>query len=348
MIADQPLLLLEKLRAGDRRALAKAITLMESARPDHQEAAQDLLAAALPLLSGVAWRIAISGVPGVGKSTFIEAFGLLCLSKGRRVAVLAIDPSSQTGGGAILGDKTRMENLAREANAFIRPSPSGGSLGGIARRTAQSAILAEVAGYDVVIIETVGVGQSETAAASLCDLFLLLLPPAGGDELQGIKRGIVELADMVVVNKADGDLLPAARHAEAEYRHALSLLRPVQGAARPTVLSCSALTHAGMDQVWAAIAAYFASGAADGGLERRRQRRRLNWMRHEIRETLMERFTAHPSVRASLPALEEAVLAGRMPVGMAVERLLHCYEAPALAADGAAIKMHESAERMRR
>ncbi|PWC95248.1 methylmalonyl Co-A mutase-associated GTPase MeaB, partial [Azospirillum sp. TSO5] len=216
--------LAEAVRSGDRRALARAITLIESTRADHRATADALLAALLPY-TGNSVRLGISGVPGVGKSTFIEAFGLHVIGLGHKVAVLAVDPSSQRTGGSILGDKTRMVDLSREANAFIRPSPAGTTLGGVARRTREAMLICEAAGFDVIVVETVGVGQSETAVADMVDLFMLLLLPAGGDELQGIKKGIVELADLVVVNKADGDLAATARHTVADYRHALALLR---------------------------------------------------------------------------------------------------------------------------
>ncbi|WP_052121509.1 methylmalonyl Co-A mutase-associated GTPase MeaB, partial [Inquilinus limosus] len=237
-----------RIRDGDRRALARAITLVESRRADHRERAEALLEALAPAAGG-AVRIGISGPPGVGKSTFIESLGLHLTGQGHRVAVLAVDPSSQRSGGSILGDKTRMELLTRDPAAFIRPSPAGSTLGGVARRTRETLLLCEAAGHDVVIVETVGVGQSETAVAQMVDVFLLLLLPGAGDELQGIKRGIVEVADILVVNKADGDRKGAANHAAAEYRHALALLRGT-GGWTPPVLQCSALENRGIDAVW--------------------------------------------------------------------------------------------------
>ena len=251
----------EAIRRGDRRALARAITLIESTRADHRAAAEELLAELLPH-TGNSIRIGISGVPGVGKSTFIEAFGLHVIGQGHKVAVLAVDPSSQRTGGSILGDKTRMEELTRNTSAFIRPSPSGGTLGGVARRTREAMLACEAAGYDVVIVETVGVGQSETAVSDMVDLFMLLLLPGGGDELQGIKKGIVELADLIVVNKADGALVDAARHAVAEYRHALALLRSPSKDWKVPVLTCSAATRIGVPEVWDTIGKYRATLSA--------------------------------------------------------------------------------------
>lgn len=313
--------LADAIRAGDRRALARGITLVESTRADHRAAAEALLAALLPHTGG-AVRLGISGVPGVGKSTFIEAFGLHVIGQGHRVAVLAVDPSSQRTGGSILGDKTRMEALSRDPSAFIRPSPAGTTLGGVARRTREAMLLLEAAGFDLVIVETVGVGQSETAVADMVDLFLLLLPPAGGDELQGIKKGIVELADLIVVNKADGDLVAAARHAVAEYRHALHMLRPASPHWRVPVLSCSAITGAGVPEVWDAVGRYRAALGPTGGIARRRAEQARAWMWSEIRESLVAAFTADPAVRGALAGLEADVAAGRTTPGLAARLLL--------------------------
>lgn len=307
--------------SGDRRALARGITLVESTRPDHRARAEALLAALLPH-TGKGVRLGITGVPGVGKSTFIEAFGLHVIGQGHKVAVLAVDPSSQRTGGSILGDKTRMEELSRHPSAFIRPSPAGSTLGGVARRTREAMLLVEAAGYDLVIVETVGVGQSETAVADMVDLFLLLLPPAGGDELQGIKKGIVELADMIVVNKADGALAAAARHAVAEYRHALSMLRPADPAWRVPVLSCSALEGQGVGAVWDRIGDYRRTLGGTGALDRRRAAQARTWMWNEIRENLLSSFTNDPGVRAALPGLERAAAAGEVTPGMAARQLL--------------------------
>lgn len=313
-----------RVRTGDRRALAQAITLVESTRPDHREQAEALLAALLPH-TGKGVRIGISGVPGVGKSTFIEAFGLHVIGQGHKVAVLAIDPTSQRTGGSILGDKTRMEMLSRDISAFIRPSPAGTTLGGVARRTREAMLLVEAAGFDVVIVETVGVGQSETAVADMVDLFLLLLPPAGGDELQGIKKGIVELADMIVVNKADGDLANAARHAVAEYRHALSLLRPANANWRVPILSCSALNNLGIDSIWDGIGEYRRILGDDGSIARRRAEQAQAWMWNEIRESLITAFQADPAVRAELSGLERAAADSSVTPGAAARRLLDLF-----------------------
>lgn len=313
--------LADRVLGGDRRALAQAITLVESTRTDHRERAEQLLASILPH-TGKGVRVGISGVPGVGKSTFIEAFGLHVIGQGHKVAVLAIDPTSQRTGGSILGDKTRMEMLSRDTRAFIRPSPAGSTLGGVARRTREAMLLVEAAGFDVVIIETVGVGQSETAVADMVDLFLLLLPPAGGDELQGIKKGIVELADMIVVNKADGELSNAARQAVAEYRHALALLRPANANWRVPVLSCSALNNIGIDAVWNGIGDYRRILGEDGAIAHRRADQAKAWMWNEIRENLLTAFQADPAVRAELAALENAAASAAVTPGAAARRLL--------------------------
>jgi LAO/AO transport system kinase len=253
----------------DRRALAKAITLIESTRADHREQAQLLLADALPK-TGQAFRIGISGTPGVGKSTFIESFGLHLCAQGQRVAVLAVDPSSTRHGGSILGDKTRMPGLAVHPSAFIRPSPSGGTLGGVARRTRESMLLCEAAGFDVVLVETVGVGQSETAVAQMTDVFVLLMAPAGGDELQGVKRGIMELADVLVVNKADGALLPIATATLADYSSALRLVRPRSPHWTPQAHLASALHGTGIDDVWTVLRNYRATMETVGEWSARR------------------------------------------------------------------------------
>lgn len=259
-----------------------------------------------------ALRLGISGVPGVGKSTFIERFGLMLIEQGHRVAVLAVDPSSRRTGGSILGDKTRMDNLARHPAAYIRPSAAGLTLGGVARRTADAIQLVEAAGFDVVIIETVGVGQSETAVSDLTDLFLLLLPPAGGDELQGIKKGVVELADIVVINKADGDLIPAARRAVADYTAALHLLRPISAHWRPPVLATSAATGAGLPEVWAMVQEWQKAAEAVGAISARRAAQAASRLWSEIADSLLDRLRAHPNVQALLPRIEIEIAAGRM------------------------------------
>ena len=315
-----PATLAEAVRRGDRRALARAITLIESTRADHRAAADALLERLLPH-TGNSVRVGVSGVPGVGKSTFIEAFGLHVLGLGHRIAVLAIDPSSQRTGGSILGDKTRMVELSRQPDAFIRPSPAGTTLGGVARRTREAMLVCEAAGFDVILVETVGVGQSETAVADMVDLFLLLLLPGGGDELQGIKKGIVELADLVVVNKADGELAATARHTVADYRHALALLRHGADWTVP-VLSCSALRRTGIDAVWTTIGEHRAVMECSGARAARRAEQARAWLWSEIRESLLEAFRAHPDLRADLPALEARVARGDMTPTAAARDLL--------------------------
>jgi len=300
----------EAVVAGDRRALARAITLIESTRADHRARAEALIGKLLPS-TGNAVRIGISGSPGVGKSTFIEAFGLYLTGQGRRLAVLAVDPSSPLSGGSILGDKTRMQDLARNDKAFIRPSPTAGTLGGVARRTREAGLACEAAGFDVVIVETVGVGQSETAVADMVDLFVLLLPPAGGDELQGLKKGIVELADLIVVNKADGDLEPAANRAVAEYKAAVHMLRPATSGWMPPILKVSALQRRGLDAVWKEIER-FREVLGPERLAEKRIRQARAWMWNEIEEGLVAELRAHPKVARQLAQLEAKVAAGDM------------------------------------
>ncbi|MCG8354586.1 MAG: methylmalonyl Co-A mutase-associated GTPase MeaB [Kiloniellales bacterium] len=313
--------LAEGVRAGDRRALARAITLIESTKEAHRPQAEALLEALMPH-SGRSVRLGITGVPGVGKSTFIEAFGLHVIERGHRVAVLAVDPSSQLSGGSILGDKTRMELLARAPEAFIRPSPTGGTLGGVARRSREAMLVCEAAGFDVIVVETVGVGQSETAVAEMVDMFVLLLLPSGGDELQGIKRGVMELADLVVVNKADGELVAAAGRAAAEYQAALQLLRPASPLWRATVLTCSALSGAGVPEVWQAVGRYRAALEPDGALAAKRSGQARAWMWREVGDSLLAALKADPAVAALVPGLESQVEAGTLPPTAAARRLL--------------------------
>jgi len=316
--------LADRIRSGDRRALARGITLVESTREDHRAAADELLEILLGY-TGDSIRIGITGVPGVGKSTFIEAFGLHVIGQGHRVAVLAVDPSSKRSGGSILGDKTRMEELAKNDAAFIRPSPAGETLGGVARRTREAMLLCEAAGFDVIFIETVGVGQSETAVADLTDLFLLLLLPGGGDELQGLKRGIVEMADLVLVNKDDGELADAAQRAAAEYRAALHLL----GAGTPDwpvpVATCSALTGTGIAEAWQWVGTFRTTMEPMGAIAARRATQARAWMWSEIREGLIDTLKANPNVAACLPALEADVGAGRITPAAAARRLLDAF-----------------------
>ncbi len=279
------------MKALDRTALARAITLIESTRDDHQKEAQALLTSLLPN-TGKGIRIGITGAPGVGKSTFIEAFGLHVIEKGHKVAVLAIDPSSAITGGSILGDKTRMAKLAQDENAYIRPSPTGGALGGVARRTREAMLLCEAAGYDVMIVETVGVGQSETEVADMVDMFVLLLLPGSGDELQGIKKGIVELADLIVVNKADGDLIAQAKRVRGDYAAALRMLHPSNIKWQPKVMTCSALHGDGIDEVWQSVSEFAKMMKNSGNLKRHRAAQAKAWMWKEIRETLLTQFMA--------------------------------------------------------
>ncbi len=314
--------LAEAVVAGQRRALAKAITLIESSRADHQAQAQALLQELLPH-AGKAVRVGISGVPGVGKSTFIEALGLLLVEQGKRVAVLAVDPSSQRSGGSILGDKTRMERLAQREAAFIRPSPAAGALGGVAEKTREALLACEAAGFDVVIVETVGVGQSETAVAGMTDVFVLLQLPNAGDDLQALKKGVVELADIVVYNKADSD--PAAVElAMAQMRSALALLQPVSPHWQPPVLKASALRGSGIAEFWQTIEAHRSALAAAGELAAKRQRQSLDWMWQLIDSALRARFRQHPGVVAALPGLSAAVAAGHTTPVAAATTLLAC------------------------
>jgi len=313
-------ILAERVLAGDRRALARAITLVESTRADHRALAADLLDALLPTAGG-AVRLGISGAPGVGKSTFIEVFGLFLIARGHRVAVLAVDPSSKVSGGSILGDKTRMEELAREPAAFIRPSPTAGTLGGVARRTREAMLVCEAAGFDVVIVETVGVGQSETTVADMVDMFLLLLLPGGGDDLQGLKKGIVEIADLLIVNKADGDMIKLAGRTVADYQSALHLLRPKGRGWSPTVLACSARERTGIEAVWDAVGGYRAA-VGEAGLAARRAEQARAWMWNEINERLLAAFRDDPEVEARIAACEDEVAAGRMTPGHAAKVLL--------------------------
>jgi LAO/AO transport system kinase len=316
--------LADAVRAGDRRALARAITLVESTRADHRADAVALLDALLPA-TGAATRVGISGAPGAGKSTFIETLGMNLVNAGHRVAVLAVDPSSALSGGSILGDKTRMEQLSRRPEAFIRPSPSGGTLGGVARRTREALLVCEAAGFDVVLIETVGVGQSEVAVAGMVDLFVLLLGPGAGDELQGVKRGIVELADLIVVNKADGDLLDAARHTAADYAHALHLVRATDDGVIDRVRTCSALLGEGIDELWESIVALVAAARASGELDARRAEQARAWMWSEVTDTLLDELRADAAVRARIESLEEDVSCGRISPAAAAHQVLAAF-----------------------
>ncbi|MCV2868145.1 methylmalonyl Co-A mutase-associated GTPase MeaB [Defluviimonas sp. WL0002] len=309
--------------AGDRRALARAITLVESGRADHREAAAELLEVCAK--SGrQALRIGLSGTPGVGKSSFIEAFGTMLTGQGLRVAVLAVDPSSARSGGSILGDKTRMERLSRDPRAFIRPSPSQAELGGVARRTREAVALCEAAGFDVVLIETVGVGQSETLVAGMTDIFVLLLAPAGGDELQGVKRGIMEMADLIVVNKADGDLKHTATRTCADYAGALRLLRkrPQDPEGFPKALTVSAVEEHGLDRVWNEIRDLAEWRSSSGHLASRRAEQARGWFEEEVRQGLLARLTRDPVVKGEMDRLGQSVEAGDIAPARAASRIL--------------------------
>ena len=312
------------VQSGDRRALSQAITLVESTHPDHRSHAEQLLASLLGN-TGKALRLGISGPPGVGKSTFIEALGLYLTESGHKVAILAVDPTSTRSGGSVLGDKTRMERLTRHPNVYIRPSPSGGALGGVARRTREAMLVCEAAGHDIVIVETVGVGQSEITVRDMVDVFLLLAQPASGDELQGIKRGVLEIADILLVNKADGELLAAAERAQADYSSALTLLRPVSPNWTTPVLTCSALHGIGVDAVWSAVDKYRMAMSESGAFEQRRRKQSLAWMWSEVRETLDERFRTSTIVAAKIQSLETRVANGDLAPATAAQTLLNAF-----------------------
>jgi len=307
--------------AGDRAVLARAITLVESSSRLHEARAQALLQALLPH-TGKAKRVGITGVPGVGKSTFIETFGCQLVARGHKLAVLAIDPTSTRSGGSILGDKTRMEKLSVAPGAFIRPSPAGESLGGVARRTRETMLLCEAAGFDTILVESVGVGQSEIALRSMVDFFLLLLLPGAGDELQGIKKGIVEMADLVLINKADGENRLRAEQARADQDAALHYLQPATPGWKTAVALCSGLTGDGLPQVWERIENFFADLEPRGVIARRRQQQTLEWLNALIHDELRRRFDQDPRVIAKLPELRTALLQGEMTAVRAAQILL--------------------------
>lgn len=311
---------LDALKAGNRRALAKAITLVESSLSAHRERAQELLETLLPA-TGNSLRVGISGVPGVGKSTFIEAFGLYLISQGKRVAVLAVDPSSPMTGGSILGDKTRMETLSRREEAFIRPSPAAGALGGVAQKTRETMLLCEAAGYDVILVETVGVGQSEYQVAGMVDFFMVLMLPGGGDELQGIKRGIMELADALVINKADGSSEQLANQARQHYNAAMHLLRQTTFWT-PRVMTCSALKNRNIDAVWGMLVDYWTESRKAKAFSAKRARQNRDWMRSLLNNLLLQRLQQNPRIKALLPQLEQAVEEGSTTPYAAAKRLI--------------------------
>jgi LAO/AO transport system kinase len=312
------------VKRGERRALARAVTLVESTRPDDRRDAEALIDAILPATGG-ATRIGITGPPGAGKSTFIERFGLDGIARGHRIAVLAVDPGSKRGGGAILGDKTRMTELVRAPAAFIRPSSAGRRSGGVARHTREAILVCEAAGFDTVLVETVGAGQSETTVAEMVDMFLLILPPAAGDELQGLKRGIVELADLVLINKADGELLDHARRAAAEYANALRLVRPAVAEWQAQVRAVSALTGSGVDQVWDDVARFRTTLEASGAWPRRRAEQAKAALWAEIGDSLIERFRERPAVAARLAAIERGVSEGECTPAHGARELLAAF-----------------------
>jgi LAO/AO transport system kinase len=316
--------LVEGVLAGDRRAVARAITLVESHRPDHRERAQELLVELLPH-AGAARRVGISGVPGVGKSTFIDQLGVTLTAAGSKVAVLAVDPSSARSGGSILGDKTRMARLSVDRNAFIRPSPTSGTLGGVAQATRESMVVVEAAGYDVVLVETVGVGQSEITVAEMVDSFLFLTLARTGDQLQGIKRGILEIADVIAVNKADGPGAANARKAARELAGAIRMLRGHDEEWQVPVLTCAGLTGEGLDEVWAKLVEHQDRRRASGAFDERRRSQQVRWTRQLVRDGLEHRLRAHPGVRAAAPQLEKAVLAGELTPALAAQQLLETF-----------------------
>ncbi|MGR6965953.1 methylmalonyl Co-A mutase-associated GTPase MeaB [Geodermatophilus sp. URMC 61] len=316
--------LVEGVLEGDRRAVARAITLVESHRADHRERAQELLVELLPH-AGAARRVGISGVPGVGKSTFIDTLGVTLTAAGSRVAVLAVDPSSARSGGSILGDKTRMARLSVDPHAFIRPSPTSGTLGGVAQATRESMVVVEAAGYDVVLVETVGVGQSEITVAEMVDSFLFLTLARTGDQLQGIKRGILEIADVIAVNKADGPGAADARKAARELAGAIRMLRGRGQDWDVPVLTCAGLTGEGLDEVWAKLVEHQDRRKASGAFDERRRTQQVRWTRQLVRDGLEHRLRAHPGVRAAAPELEKAVLAGELTPALAAQQLLETF-----------------------
>lgn len=322
---DQIQALADQIIRGDRRALAKAITLVESTRSDHRQQTAALLETLMPH-TGKSIRVGISGAPGVGKSTFIEALGSYLIELGHSVAVLVVDPSSAVTGGSILGDKTRMETLAFAEKAFVRPSPAGSTLGGVTRRSRESILLCEASGFDVILVETVGVGQSETAVADMTDMFLLLLLPSGGDELQGIKRGIMELADLIVVNKSDGEQITLANQTMLDYRSAVHFLTSRFDGWQTPVMACSSVNNQGVTEVWAEVDRFKATISKDGRLQQQRAQQSKAWMWSEMAESLVVDLKSDPSIKRMIPDLESAVLDGSLPATVAAQRMIDTYK----------------------
>jgi LAO/AO transport system kinase len=315
-----PARLARGIRAGERAVIARAITVIESRRGDHQKAARTLVQELLPH-TGKAVRVGITGAPGVGKSTTIDALGTFLTGKGHKVAVLAVDPSSVRTGGSILADKTRMARLAADPKAFVRPSPAAGTLGGVAAKTREGMLVCEAAGYDIVLVETIGTGQSETAVADMTDFFLVLMLPGAGDELQGLKKGVVELADMIAINKADGDNIARAKAAAAEYRAALHILTPHSPNWTPPVATYSALTGEGIADLWASVLDHRARMTESGELATRRRAQQVKWMWAMLEDRMFARLRSDPALRARLPRLEAAVADGRMSAAVAVDEI---------------------------
>jgi LAO/AO transport system kinase len=321
MNIKDPSAYIEGVLAQDRRVISKTITLIESSLPDHQETARAVLDTLIPH-TGNAVRLGITGVPGVGKSTFIENLGMYLVQNGRRVAVLAVDPSSTKSGGSVMADKTRMERLSAEKSAFIRPSPSGGTLGGVARKTRETMLVCEAACFDVIIVETVGVGQSEATVASMADFFLVLMLAGAGDELQGIKRGVLELADAIAINKADGDNIEKSEKAAKIYESALQLLQPSSPTWSPPVLTCSAQELRGIEEIWQTVLDHRKALSASGELEHLRRQQALDWMWSLVEEGLKERFYKHPQVQKRLPQIKRSVEKGTITPTIAANELL--------------------------
>jgi LAO/AO transport system kinase len=316
-----PKILIKGVLKQDRRLLSKTITLIESSRRDHQQWARKIVDELLPH-TGKAVRLGITGVPGVGKSTFVESLGMSLVEAGHRVAVLAVDPSSSRSGGSVMADKTRMEKLSVEKKAFIRPSPSGGTLGGVARKTRETMLVCEAAGFDVIIVETVGVGQSETTVASMVDFFLVLMLAGAGDELQGIKRGVLELADALVINKADGDNIANARKAARIYENALQMLQAPSPSWKPPVLTCSALEMTGIAEIWQTVMKFHQKLGASGELVDKRQKQALDWMWSLVEDGLKERFYTHPEIKKRLAKITREVAKGKTAPTLAADKLL--------------------------